>query len=227
MVKLRKSSYEKELELEKEKELLKESVNQLVPDELFPVTTQLQWSNDSLSAILDLKYSEMRKVNLKQLIKKKKDFVEEQKTENRGIRSIFQKQSTAKIPYNVTVIESEIKNKMVDSNRLQFKIEIVNKNSISKLVSGGNYDFGDDFSKGYSLTVSQSTRENVLMNWVVKILRGEGWACIYGELTTHCHLKNEFPTTDEAKILLQKLVSKINKTLSEDGMPISMMKYRD
>jgi len=227
MFKLRKTSHEKNLEKEREKELLKESVNQLIPDELFPVTTHLQWSDDSLSVILDLKYSEMRKVNLKQLIKKKKEFVEEQKTEKQGKRSLFQKQTTVKIPYNVTVIESEIKSKMVDSNKLRFKIEVVNKTNISKIVSGGNYDFGDDFPKGYSLTVSQTNRENVLMNWVTKILRDEGWACIYGEITTHCHLKKEFPTIDEAKILLQNLILKINKSLSEDGMPISMMKYRE
>jgi len=227
MVKFRKSGLDKADELEKERMLLKETVNQLIPDELFQVTTDVKWSDDALSVIIDLKYSEMRKVNLKQLIKKKKEFVEEQKTENRGIRSLFQKQTTVKIPYNVTVIESEIKSKMVDSNKLRFKIEIVNKSNISRLISGGNYDFGDDFPKGYSLTISQTTRENELMNWVTKILRGECWACIYGEVTTHCHLKNDFPTIDGAKALLQKIILKINKTLSEEGMPISMMKYRD
>lgn len=227
MGRFRKSGLEKADELEEERMLLKETVNQLIPDELFPVTTDVKWSDDSLSVTIDLKYSEMRKVNLKQLIKKKKDFVEEQKAENRGIRSLFQKQTTVKIPYNVTVIESEIKSKMVDSNKLRFKIEVGTKSNISKLVGGGNYEFGDDFPKGYSLTVSQTTRENELMNWVTKILRSEGWACIYGEITTHCHLKNDFPTIDGAKTLLHNIILKINKTLSEEGMPISMMKYRD
>ena len=50
MVKFHKSSYEKELEIEKERKLLKESVNQLIPDELFPVTTNVRWSDDSLFA---------------------------------------------------------------------------------------------------------------------------------------------------------------------------------
>jgi len=227
MGRFRKSRLEKANELEEERTLLKETVNQLIPDELFPVTTDVKWSDDSLSVTIDLKYSEMRKVNLKQLIKKKKDFVEEEKIKNRGIRSLFQKESTVKIPYNITVIESEIKSKMADSNKLRFKIEIVTKSNISRLISGGNYDFGDDFPRGYSLTISQTTRENELMNWVTKILRSEGWACIYGEVTTHCHLKNEFPTIDGAKTLLQKIILKINKALSEEGMPISMMKYRD
>lgn len=218
----RKSKSWDEIKLEKQidAELLKESIDLLTPEELFPVTVNLKWSGDRLLAILDMKYSESRNVELKQLIKKKKQFVENELKKNKGFSSIFEQHSKKKIPYKLEVIESEIKNQIIDSNSLKFSIEPITKHNTSKLISGGNFDFGDDFSAGYSLTISQKNQEKGLMKHIVKNLRHEGWACLYGDLTTHCHINEEYPTEDSAKEILNKVVAKFYEPLKDKGMPI-------
>ncbi|PJC40839.1 MAG: hypothetical protein CO042_01645, partial [Parcubacteria group bacterium CG_4_9_14_0_2_um_filter_41_8] len=61
-----KSKSWEEIELEKkiDDELLKESIDLLAPEKLFPVVVNLKWSDDGLFVILDIKYSESRIVDL-------------------------------------------------------------------------------------------------------------------------------------------------------------------
>jgi len=117
-------------------------------------------------------------------------------------------------------IESQIKNQIIDSNSLKFSIDPITKHNTSKLISGGNFDFNDDFSTGYTLTVSQKNQEKGLMKHIVKNLRHDGWACMYGDLTTHCHMNENYPNEDDAKDILNKVVTKFYEPLKNDGMPI-------
>lgn len=113
---------------------------------------------------------------------------------------------------------------MIDSNVLKLKIDVATFSKIATLVSGGNIDFGSNFTRGYTITVSQKERDVELMKYVVKTLQNRGWGCLYGELTTHCHKGHEFPTAENAQKMLEDTSSFINNDLETNGLRISIRK---
>lgn len=201
---------------EKIKTSIQNSINNEIPDETFPVKTKIKFNSERDVSTIELTYSQERKANLKQLIKKKKQFSEEDLQQSR-----FKKNMKL---YELEVIESELIPIMIDSNILKMNIDITNTSKVSSMVSGGNFDFRDDFTHGYTLTVSQSERDTELMKYVVKFLQNLGWGCLYGEKSTHCHLQNDFPSTVDAIKILEDITTRINEDLTLNGLRISIRK---
>ena len=195
---------------------IKNSIKDQIPDDTFPVKTKLKFNLEHDTSMIELTYSQERRANLKQLIKKKKQFSEEDLKQSRFKKNL-------KL-YELEIIESELIPIMIDSNILKMQIDTTTFSKVSSMVSGGNFDFGDDFTRGYTLTVSQSERDTELMKYVVKFLQNLGWGCLYGEKSTHCHLQNDFPNTDDAIKILEDISTRINEDLSLNGLRISIRK---
>ncbi|GKS67572.1 hypothetical protein YTPLAS73_11190 [Nitrosarchaeum sp.] len=212
----RKEKGQKLNEFDEIKLLIKKSLSEQVPDETFPVKTKLTYNSDMDEATITLKYSQERKANLKQLIKKKREFTEEELKKSRFKKNL-------KL-YELETIESEIIPIMIDSNVLKLKIDVTSFSKVATLVGGGNYDFGDDFSRGYTIKVSQKERDVELMKYVVKTLQSRGWGCLYGELTTHGHYNHDFPTIENAQKMLENISLSINSDLETNGLRISIRK---
>lgn len=212
----REKSEPKLNEFDKIKLSIRKNISEQIPDEIFPVKTKLTYNSDMDETTIELNYSQERKANLKQLVRKKRQF-----TEDELKKSKFKKNLKL---YELETIESEIIPIMIDSNILKLKIDVTIFSKVATLVGGGNYDFGDDFSRGYTLKVSQKERDIELMKYVVKILQSRGWGCLYGELTTHCHKGHDFPTSENAQKILEDVSSFINNDLETNGLRISIRK---
>lgn len=212
----REKSEPKLNEFDKIKMSIRKNINEQIPDEIFPVKTKLTYNSDMDEAKIELNYSQERKANLKQLIKKKRQF-----TEDELKKSKFKKNLKL---YELETIESEIIPIMIDSNVLKLKIDVATFSKIARLIGGGNFDFDSNFTRGYTITVSQKERDVELMKYVVKILQSRGWGCLYGELTTHCHYKHDFPTVENAQKMLEDISSFINNDLETNGLRISIRK---
>lgn len=195
---------------------IKKNISEQIPDEIFPVKTKLTYNSDIDEATIELNYSQERKANLKQLIKKKRKF-----TEDELKKSKFKKNLKL---YELETIESEITPIMIDFNVLKLQIDITTFSKVATLISGGNYDFGDDFTRGYTIKASQKERDVELMKYVVKTLQNRGWGCLYGELTTHGHYKHDFPTTENSQKMLKDISSLISNDLETNGLRISIRK---
>lgn len=198
------------------KSSIRKNIGEQIPDEIFPVKTKLTYNSDKDQAKIELNYSQEREANLKQLIKKKRKFTEEELKKSKFKKNI-------KL-YELETIESEIIPIMINSNILKLQIDVTTFAKVATLISGGNYDFGDDFTRGYTLKVTQEERDMELMKYVVKTLQNHGWGCLYGELTTHCHFKHDFPTTEGAQKMLEDISSFINNDLEKNGLRISIRK---
>lgn len=102
--------------------------------------------------------------------------------------------------------------KEISSNFIHLKIEpIYNKQEIAKLISGGNFDFDDNFTKGFTLIVSLEEPEKNLMKKIVTILRQSKFGCLVSGYSAHCHLFDKNPTNIKA----QNILSKVNKEIIE------------
>lgn len=74
----REKSEPKLNEFDKIKLLIRKNISEQIPDEIFPVKTKLTYNSDMDEAKIELNYSQERKANLKQLIKKKRQFTEDE-----------------------------------------------------------------------------------------------------------------------------------------------------
>ncbi|MDC0159132.1 hypothetical protein OAJ55_00390 [Candidatus Nitrosopelagicus sp.] len=191
-------------------------ISNSIPDEKFHVETVVTYDEDTPIAIIDLEYSKERETELKELIKKKRKFSDKDLKVSR-----FGKKPSPKL-FELETLESYISAIMIHSNQLKFETDSTRSKNVSTLISGGNFDFGDDFSKGYTLIVSQKERDKPLMKFLAKYLRSQGWGCLYGDLTMHCHLKNESPSSDGTFEHLKKIVKYVKNELDTNGLPISV-----
>ena len=96
-----------------------------------------------------------------------------------------------------TIFSRNYKEKVGD-NFVRFIIEVSKKTNAS-LISGGNYDFNDDFSKGYSLFVLMKHGDKKLLSQISTILRSKKFGCLPTTFSIHAHLNDENPTEDYAK----------------------------
>ena len=100
----------------------------------------------------------------------------------------------------------------VHDNFVRFIIEVTRKTNAS-LISGGNYDFNDDFLKGYTMIVIMKYSDKKLLSQISSILRGKKFGCLPGNFSIHAHLDDEYPTEDKAKEIVSEITSKLYNSL--------------
>ncbi len=100
----------------------------------------------------------------------------------------------------------------VSNNFIRLLID-VSKKTNSSLISGGRYDFNDDFSKGYSLFVVFRYRDTKLISMISDILRKHRFGCLPTNYSIHAHLNNDHPTEEKAKELLSQITDELSKSV--------------
>jgi len=99
----------------------------------------------------------------------------------------------------------------VKDNFVRFVIDVAGTTR-SIMVSGGNYDFKDDFDKGYTLFVIMKYRDRKLLARISKILRSKNFGCLPTNYSIHAHLNNDFPTEDYAKSILKDITTDLTNS---------------
>ena len=102
----------------------------------------------------------------------------------------------------------------VNDNFVRLVIDISKKTGAS-LISGGNYDFNDDFEKGYSLFVLLRYSDKELLSMISEILRDYKFGCLPTQYSIHAHLNDEHPTEEKAKKILSQITDEISKSVKQ------------
>ena len=100
----------------------------------------------------------------------------------------------------------------VHDNFVRFIIEATRKTNAS-LISGGNYDFNDDFLKGYTMIVIMKYSDKKLPSQISSILRSKKFGCLPGNFSIHAHLDDEYPTEEKAREIVSEITSKLYDSL--------------
>ena len=102
----------------------------------------------------------------------------------------------------------------VDENWVRFKMDIKKfRTSNARSISGGNYEFIADDGKGYSLMVTFATNEKIFKSLIIESLQKNGFGCMVGNTTASCHLREEYPTDEKARQVLENICKSINSKL--------------
>jgi hypothetical protein len=98
----------------------------------------------------------------------------------------------------------------IKDNFVRLIIEVSKKTNTS-LISGGNYNFDDDFSKGYTLLVLMKYGDKKLLSILSNALRNKKFGCLPTNYTIHAHLNDENPNEDNAKEILNEISTELEK----------------
>ena len=102
----------------------------------------------------------------------------------------------------------------VDDNFIRLRIDISKKTG-SSLISGGNYDFNDDFEKGYNAFVLLRYADKKLLSVISEILRSNKFGCLPTKYSIHAHLNDENPTEEKAKEILSQITDEVSKSVKQ------------
>ena len=147
---------------------------------------------------------------------KNPDFTKRQFDFNEGLERVFQisYQEEQKIDVKLffsqddwTTFTRNYKEKIKD-NFVRLIIEVSKKTNTS-LISGGNYDFNDDFSKGYTLFVLMRYSDKKLLSVISNTLRNKKFGCLPTNYSIHAHLNDENPNEDDAKEILNEISTEL------------------
>ena len=98
----------------------------------------------------------------------------------------------------------------IKDNFVRLIIEVSKKNNTS-LISGGNYNFNDDFSKGYTLIVLMKYSDKKLLSVISNTLRNKKFGCLPTNYSIHAHLNDENPNEDNAKEILNEISTELEE----------------
>ena len=102
----------------------------------------------------------------------------------------------------------------VKDNFIRLNIE-PSKRTNSGLISGGNYEFNDDFDAGYTLRVSMKYSDKKLMAKITSVLRDNNFGCLPSTtFTVDAHRNFEHPTEYEAEKILASITDRIYQKLT-------------
>ncbi len=102
----------------------------------------------------------------------------------------------------------------VNDNFVRFIIQISRKTN-AKLIGGGNFDFNDDFSKGYTLFVLMKYSDKRLLSTISTILRSKKFGCLPTNFSIHAHLNDENPTEEDGKQILSEITGQLLEVLKQ------------
>lgn len=160
----------------------KSNQNESDDDEENPDFSKRQFDfNEGLERVIQISYQEEREIDVK---------------------LFFSKDDWTTFTRNYT--------EKVKDNFVRLIIE-VSKKTNSSLISGGNYNFNDDFSKGYTLFVLMRYSDKKLLSVISNILRDKNFGCLPTNYSIHAHLNDENPNEDNAKEILREISTKIEQ----------------
>lgn len=94
----------------------------------------------------------------------------------------------------------------VGRNWVRFKMDLKKfRTSKARWVYGGNYEIGTDDLPGYTLMVTFGNNEKIFKNLVIQALQLNGFGCLVGNTSASCHLKEDYPTNEKAKKILENI----------------------
>lgn len=100
------------------------------------------------------------------------------------------------------------------TNLIHLKIEpVTDVTQISKLISGGMFDFRDDFTRGYTLIVSLAHQDGDLLKKILRIIHEKNFGCLSSDYSAHCHLSENEPNEQKAVEMMQFLKKRIEEEL--------------
>jgi len=102
----------------------------------------------------------------------------------------------------------------VDDNFVRILID-VSKRTGASLISGGNFNFNDDFEKGYTLFVLLKYSDKKLLSVISEILRGHRFGCLPTKYSIHAHLNDQHPTEEKAKEILSQITGQISQSVKQ------------
>lgn len=155
---------------------------------------------DGLEAVIYVDYKEKIETRAKRLERKK--------------RPLFKRIFGSKERYDFRPLETEEFAYKTYKNLVNLKIETKYKKDFSKITSGGNYDFLDDFDNGYTLIVTIEHFDKKLRSEILNKLREMKFMCYPSEHSAHCHIDARFPSESEAKSLLSDVLKKLTEEKS-------------
>lgn len=156
----------------------------------------VELKTNGLEAVIYVNYKEKIETKAKKFERKK--------------RPLFKRIFGSKERYDFHPIETEEFKYKTYKNLINLKIETKYKRYFSKITSGGNYDFHDDFDDGYTLIVTIEHFDKKLQSEILKKLRRMNFLCYPSEYSAHCHINSEFPTENEARKLLTRILESIS-----------------
>ena len=109
-----------------------------------------------------------------------------------------------------TTFTRNYKEKIKD-NFVRLIIEVSKKTNTS-LISGGNYNFNDDFSKGYTLFALMRYSVKKLLSVISNTLRNKKFGCLPTNYSIHAHLNDENPNEDNAKEILREISTELEES---------------
>jgi hypothetical protein len=102
-----------------------------------------------------------------------------------------------------------------DHNSVRLIIEADDKKNSSTLVSGGNFDFNDDFDSGYTLLILVKHGDKKLLKHIGEKLRSKGWGCLPSTFSIMAHLNDVKPTNDNAKTIVSEITDELSNSIKQ------------
>ena len=176
------------------------------PFDLSEITTTFI---SNYSAQIDLYYVEAQMVDTKLFVS--------MKNENKGQKRDKKKEPNEMDEPDFFPIETKDKKKPILKNRIRLTIEL----SQSKIPlttwnkPDTSFDVHDEFGPGYSLTIAFSEPDNVLTKTIMPAVQECGFGSFPGKQWSHCHLSEQNPSEEKAKILIQKVTKSITNKLQK------------
>ncbi len=186
-----------EITIEEFKTLKKVLFNDSNPD------TSIPHISEDLETIIKINYNERR-------IAKSRIFVSRKQTGTTDYSPLEQDRAE----FNSERIKGKDVTGYVDENWVRFKINLKKfRTKNARLISGGNYEFATDDDKGYSLMVTFAINEKIFKSLVLETLQKNGFGCMVGNTSASCHLREEYPTEEKARQILEIICKSINSKL--------------
>ena len=142
--------------------------------------------DEGLEKLIHISYQTPQEINVKLFF-------------NKNDWSIFSKNFTEKTGYN----------------SVRLIIEASNKKNSSSLVSGGNFDFNDDFDSGYTLLILLKHGDKKLLKHIGQTLRSKGWGCLPSTFSIMAHLNDVNPTNDNARTIVSEITDELSNSIKQ------------
>jgi hypothetical protein len=107
----------------------------------------------------------------------------------------------------------------IEHNSIRVIIEAGDKKNSSILVSGGNFDFNDDFDSGYTLLILLEHGDKKLLKHIGEKLRSKGWGCLPSTFSIMAHLNDVKPTNDNAKTIVSEITDELSNSIKQMNAP--------
>jgi len=85
------------------------------------------------------------------------------------------------------------------------------KRNIASFEYGGNKSIGDNFEAGYTVLITLRDSQPKLRQSLISIMNKHNFGCLPASKTLHCHLDSPNPTEDEARKILEEIMTEFSE----------------